>query len=89
MVVFGNIGPFDEKVELFEDYTDRCDTFLVAIRIDEELQASLFLAVVGTDAFKLVKNLCRRATPKIENLSSAEGVNRTLHAKTDRDSGMR
>ena len=58
MAVFGNIGPFDKKVELFEDCTDRCATFLVENRIDEELQASLFLAVVGADAIMLVKNLC-------------------------------
>jgi len=52
VAVFRNIGYFDEKVELFKDYMDRCATFLVANRIDEELQARLFLAVVGADAFK-------------------------------------
>ena len=35
MVVFGNIGPFDEKVELFDDYMERCDLLLVANRNEE------------------------------------------------------
>ena len=87
MALFGNIGPFDEKVELLKDYTDRCDAFLVANRIDDELQASLFLAVMGADTFKLVKNVSR-SHAKIKNLCSAEGVvNRALYSKTDRDSG--
>ena len=51
-------------MELFEDYTDRCDAFLAENRNDEELQVSLFLPVVGADVFKLVKNLCHPATPK-------------------------
>ena len=74
MAVFRNIGPFDEKVELFKDYTDRCDTFLVANRIDEELQASLFLAGVGADAFKLVKNLSYPAMPKSKTCAQLKAL---------------
>uniref|UniRef100_A0A8C4Q6J1 Uncharacterized protein n=1 Tax=Eptatretus burgeri TaxID=7764 RepID=A0A8C4Q6J1_EPTBU len=67
MAVFGNIGSFNEKVELFQDFTNRCDTFLAANRIYEELQVGLFLVVVGADAFKLVKNLCH---PTMANLKT-------------------
>ena len=58
MAVYGNVGVFDEKVESFEDYRDRVDCFMSANYIDQAKHTDLFLAIIGPDAFKLVKNLC-------------------------------
>ena len=58
MAVYGNVGVFDEKVESFEDYRDMVDCFMSANSIDQAKRTDLFLAIIGPDAFKLVKNLC-------------------------------
>ena len=63
MAVFGNIGVYDEKVELFEDYSDRCDAFIEANGITKEKRANFFLATVGASAYKLLKDLSRPSLP--------------------------
>ena len=56
--VYGNVCVFEEKVESFEDYRDRVDCFMSANSIDQAKRTDLFLAIIGPESFKLVKNLC-------------------------------
>ena len=63
MAVFGNIGPFQEETECFVDYADRFDAFLLANDISADRKASLFLATIGPEPYKLLKNLCQPAKP--------------------------
>ena len=54
--IIGNIGPFDEKSEKFSDYADRSEAF-AANDIDNDKKLNIFLAVIGANAYKLLKNL--------------------------------
>ena len=56
--LIGNIGPFDEKSEKFSDYADRFEAYVAANGIDNDKKVNVFLAVIGPDAYKLLKNLC-------------------------------
>ena len=56
--LIGNIGPFDEKSEKFSDYADRFEAYVAANDIDNDKKVNVFLAVIGPDAYKLLKNLC-------------------------------
>ena len=56
--VYGHVGPFDENTEEFADYAGRYEAFMVANEIAEDRQVHVFLAVVGPQAYKLLKNLC-------------------------------
>lgn len=67
MAVFGHVGVFDEKLELFADYADRCDAFIAANDVAEEKRANFFLAVVGVIAYRLLKDLC---SPNLPNTKS-------------------
>ena len=64
--VVGNIGPFDEKSEKFSDYADR---FEAANDIDNEKKVNVFLAVIGADAYKLLRNLCDPENPNIKSFT--------------------
>ena len=63
MAVFGNISAFEENNELFADYADRCDAFMLANDIADDRKASLFLATIGPESYKLLKNLCEPTKP--------------------------
>ena len=56
--IIGNLGPFDEKSEKFSDYADRFEAYVAANDIDDDKIVNVFLAVIGPDAYKLLKNLC-------------------------------
>jgi len=57
---YGHVGPYDEITEKFADYAGRYEAFIcmVANEIDKDRQVHVFLAVVGPQAYKLLKNLC-------------------------------
>jgi hypothetical protein len=64
MAVFGALGPYDESIEQFADYADRCDAFMGANDIADDRKVNLFLATVGPSTYKLLKNLCDPQNPK-------------------------
>ena len=68
MAVYGNVGPFDEENEKFEDYADRFTAFTEVNGIVDDKKTNLFLATVGPNAYRLVKNLCSPAEPKSKTL---------------------
>lgn len=53
----GNLAPFDENVELFSDYADRCASFLTANKVADEDRIHTFLAMVGPATYKLLNML--------------------------------
>ena len=61
--LISNIGPFDEKSEKFSDYADRFEAYVAANDIDNDKKVNVFLAVIGPDAYKLLKNLCDPENP--------------------------
>ena len=61
--IVGNLGPFDEKSEKFNDYADRFEAYVAADDIEDDKQVNVFLAVIGPDAYKLLKNLCDPDNP--------------------------
>ena len=59
-----NIGPFDKKSEKFSDYdADRFEAYVAANDIDNDKKVNVFLAVIGPDVCKLLKNLCGPENP--------------------------
>ena len=75
--VYGHVGPFDENTEKFADYAGRYEAFMVANEIAEDRQVHVFLAVVGPQAYKLLKNLCDPDNP---NSKSYEELKQILQA---------
>lgn len=75
--VYGHVGPFDENNEKFADYAGRYEAFMVANEIAEDRQVHVFLAVVGPQAYKLLKNLC---DPENPNSKSYEELKQILQA---------
>ena len=75
--VYGHVGPFDENIEKFADYAGRYEAFMVANEIAEDRQVHVFLAVVGPQAYKLLKNLCDPDNP---NSKSYEELKQILQA---------
>ena len=75
--VYGHVGPFDENSEKFANYAGRYEAFMVANEIAEDKQVHVFLAVVGPQAYKLLKNLC---DPENPNSKSYEELKQILQA---------
>ena len=75
--VYGHVGPFDENTKKFADYAGRYEAFMVANEIAEDRQVHVFLAVVGPQAYKLLKNLC---DPENPNSKSYEELKQILQA---------
>lgn len=56
--VIGNLRPFDEKSGKFSDYAGRFQIYVGANGIEDKKKVNAFLAVIGPDAYKLLKNQC-------------------------------
>ena len=67
--IIGNLGPFDEKSEKFSDYIDRFEAYVVANDIDDDKKVNVFLAVIGPDAYKLLKNFCDSDNPNTKTFT--------------------
>jgi transposase InsO family protein len=61
--IFGNLGAYDDQVEAFADYADRCAAFMEANQIPADRRVNMFLATVGPKTYKLLKNLCHPNNP--------------------------
>ena len=61
--LYGHLGPFEDKDELFADYAGRCDAFVAANDIQADRRANFFLATIGPATYKLLKNLCEPDNP--------------------------
>ena len=60
--IIGNLGPFDENADRFEAYVAAND-------IDDDKKVNVFLAVIGPDASKLLKNLCDPDNPNTKTFT--------------------
>ncbi|CAH3142977.1 unnamed protein product, partial [Porites lobata] len=58
-----NLGPFDERSEKFSDYADRFENMLRRMTSTMTKKVNVFLAVIGPDAYKLLKNLHYEPAP--------------------------
>jgi len=67
--IIGNLGPFDEKSEKFSDYADRFVAYVAANDIDDDKKVNVFLAVIGPDAYKLLKNFCDPDNPNTKTFT--------------------
>ena len=63
----GNISAFNENTETFVDYADRMQSFLTANSVQNDVKVHTFLALVGADAFTLLKNLCSPEKPSTKS----------------------
>ena len=58
MAVYGKIEEFNAEREAWDDYIDKLDNYFSANDInDEKKQAAIFLTVIGSETYSLLKNL--------------------------------
>ncbi len=61
---FGNIGPWEEKEEAWESYTERMEQYLQANGVtDGDKRKAVLLSTVGSKTFMLLRNLLAPAKP--------------------------
>ena len=74
---------FDETAETFENYEERLMQFLAANKIEQDRRRAVFLSVVGSKTFALLKDLIspQSFSDVSNNNKSIEGF---LHAKEKR-----
>ena len=72
--VYGHVGPFDENTEKFADYAGCYEAFMVANAIADERQVYVFLAVVGPQAYKMLKNLCDPENPNSKSYKELKQI---------------
>lgn len=59
----GKIEEFDAKVQTFDSYLERFEHFVSANDIAQEKKLSVFLTVIGAEAYEVLKNLVVPALP--------------------------
>ena len=58
MTVYGKIEEFNAKREAWDDYIDKLDNYFSANDInDEKKQVAIFLTVIRSETYNLLKNL--------------------------------
>lgn len=67
----GKIAEFDPKSQNFESYLKRFELFVQANDIEEEKKLAVFLTVIGTEAYELLKNLVVPAAPREKTYEEA------------------
>ena len=63
----GSISAFNENTETFVDYAYRMQSFLTGNSVQNDVKVHTFLALVGADAFTLLKNLCSPEKPSTKS----------------------
>ena len=72
----GAIGEYKEGQEDFESYLERLDMWMTANDVADDKKVSVFLSVIGADAYRLLKNLVspdKPSTKTFKDLCDALG----------------
>lgn len=77
--VYGHVGPFDENTKKFANYAGHYEAFMVTNETAEERQVHVFLAVVGPQAYKLLKNLRDPENPNSKSYKDLKQILQALH----------
>lgn len=64
MPFIGKVNEFTEGSESVENYVERLEQFFTANDIEDEKKVSVFLSVVGSSAYGVIRNLVQPALPK-------------------------
>ena len=57
--IFGHIEPFNPKSDVFSEYKERLNYYFVANSVeDDEKKKAIFLTLIGSVQFRLLKDLC-------------------------------
>lgn len=57
MALIGSISEYKEGKEDFESYLERLEQWMAANTVADEKKVSVFLSIIGADAYKLLKSL--------------------------------
>ena len=71
----GTIGEFDDVKEDFESYTERLECWMLANDVKDEKKKPIFLSLVGSKTYKLLKNL---VTPDKPTAKSFDELTKAL-----------
>ena len=64
---YSHVGSCDENTEKFTDYIGRYEVLMVGNEIAEDREVHVFLAVVASQAYKLLRNLSDPENGKIKS----------------------
>lgn len=63
MATFGKLGEFKKEKETFDNYVERLEQYFLANETQNEKKASIFLAVIGSEAYATLKNVLQPGKP--------------------------
>ena len=63
-VTFGQLEPFKAEVESFASYKERFELYIQANSVAADKKVSVFLSVIGLEAYTLLHNLCSPQKPQ-------------------------
>lgn len=67
MARIGSISEYKEGKEDFESYLERLEQWMVANEVEDEKKVSVFLSLIGADAYKLLKSLLQPEKPSTKS----------------------
>ena len=73
-VVFGQLNPFDPESDNVVAYLEHVDLFFTANDIGPDKQVSVFLNVVGSRNYALIKNLTAPTLPQKKSYEDLKAV---------------
>lgn len=73
---FSQLGPFDCKAGDFEYYSERFEhIYEVSNELeDEKVKATKFILTIGTDAYTVLKGLCKKDKPRNKTFDELRGM---------------
>ena len=72
--VYGNLKEFQPENELFSSYLERVELFFDASDIVDEKKVAVFLSVVGSKTYSLLRNLLAPDLPSTKTLAALVGT---------------
>ena len=74
---YGQLSQFDSEQEILSVYLERVDIFFQANNIAKEKQVGIFLSLIGTKTYGLLRDLVAPAKPKEKSLAELTKTLRT------------
>ncbi len=75
----GQIGEFDRSCETFKCYSERIAQYFIANDIKDEKKVAVFLSVMGSQTYGLLKNLLALVLPSTKSFAETDkGFTRTF-----------
>ena len=71
---YGRLEPFKADAEPFESYKERFEVYVAANSVEDDKKVSVFLSVIGLDAYSLLRNLFSPDKPQDKDYDDLVGL---------------